>query len=242
MKKKNLFIIGLALMLLFSCIIPDNTPEKKEPEIKWPLDGVVIKEMAKPNVDAIPGTYEKSIGFSFETELVSFMEDGTLVSIPFSNLLSYASFPRKQGTWSYDKEANTIRITIGDDTIESRVLTLTNNNTKIGFGYIDKNNNQVKFHKRSDKYIDTSIYRSKTFGGIYATQNNFEEVYGWEFRKDGTAYYHQTDRKSFKHTYKTNPDKALIRITDAMGLSEDYNYCLLDGYLYLNGIPYQKIR
>ena len=244
MKIRNSLVIAMALMVLLSCVMPGFSPEQNAPTFNWPLDGVIIEERTAPNVDVLTGTYEKRVDYSFETELISFKGDGTLVSVPFQNLYSYSRFPRTEGTWSYDEEQKTIKIIIGDKTIEEKVQALINRNTnkKIGFGYYDANKNQIKYEKISDAYIDLSIYNDKTIEGLFATKDDYEDVYGWEFRKDGTAISHTKDRNSFKHNYRTNPDKALLKIIDSMGLSEDYNYCLLDGYLYLNGKPYQKIR
>ena len=242
MKRRHVLIIVMALAVLAGCMMPDANPTQKDPEIRWPFDGVTVQERTSPDVDAIPGSYRNWIDYSFESELVSFRDDGTLVSVPFDNLFSTAGFPRKEGTWSYDSERNTIRITVGGETMESKVLTLTDNGRKTGFGYIDSNNHQVKFKKVSDGYMDLKIYRGRTFEGLYAAKNDYEEVYGWEFRKDGTAIHHTKERDSFRYTYKTNPDRALIKLIDAMGWEDEYNYCLLDGYLYLNGKPYQKIR
>lgn len=231
---KKLIIVFMCILLAFGLFVSCKEPEKKDPYMEYPLNGLVYK---KPTADAsvLSGTYlVDDSGYSFfpigERYWISLRDNGSLTASPAYGSTFGSSADRVEGTWSIS----------GDDmTVSAYKKSYTGTKFDvegIGFGISKSKYDCLAFAKQSDMQL--SVNSKSSIAGLWFTTNEFGQNRGYRFTSDGTAYTYQSDKTTIKETWLLSTNGTLMEIGDGWY----YNVAILGDYLYLNGTAFQRVK
>ena len=230
MKKISLVLIVLVFIFIISCA---SEPEPaKDPYMDYPLTGLVYVAPEKDTTE-LSGTYfvgDSLLPFFGGYYLVSFKNDGTLLSTPSEYGLSSIDREMVEGTWNL--VGSTMTIDVYDDTFSGTKVDAEG----LGFAIKESSYNSLAFAKLSDTHL-SSVSKS-SIEGLWFQTDDYGKNYGYRFLQDGTCYRYGTDGTSYKTTWQLSTKATKLRIGDEF----DNNIALINGYLLLGGVSFKKVK
>ena len=244
MKIKMFFLLlVVSLCLLVGCT-PGNTKEEEE---KWvnPIASVQVKEDTF-DVEKLVGTYEMFNISTTRYYYVSICSDGKVICVPKSFLYSTYDDELFIGEWSLS-DTKALTINIMGTTYENKVLqdyTDSTTGKKKGFKFSLNKYYSLSFEKISDNYISTEIYSNSSllYDCYWVRTDDYGVSYAYKFYADGKYEYFRSTREDGCSTSDFSISKKGCKIKlDLSSLSSEYNYCVINDYLYLGSTSYKCV-
>lgn len=245
MRGITFFVLILSLCLFISCTSENTKNEELEKWVNPIADVQVSKDTC--DVDKLAGTYEMYDQSTMRYYYVSLCTDGTVITVPKSWLYTVYDESLSIGEWSLS-DTKDLNISLLGKSYGRRTMNdLTDSTTgeKVGFSFRPFNNsNYLKFEKISDNYISQNLYndRSLLYNCYWVRTDDYGVSYAYKFYADGSYEYYRSNRDDGCSTSDYSISKTGCKIKlDSSSLYTEYNYCIINNYLYLGSTYYKCV-